>query len=358
MTEFHIDPDLARAATLPSRSYIDPEILRAEQSRIFGGTWQYAGSLDALKEAGDFITTSIAGEPVVVACVEDGSLRAFSNVCRHRAGPVAVGCGHRKALQCAYHGWTYGLDGRLLGTPEFDGVLDFKKEDHALPGFRVGTFGPLVFVNLGAGGPSLHEVLGAIPAETRRWHPDALRFHHRQDYELACNWKVYVDNYLEGYHIPVAHPELFRLIDYGDYRVELFQHYSKQHAPVTAAGTVYHRDLGDGEGLQALYYWIFPNLMLNLYPDHLQVNHILPLGPERTLTRFEWYAQDPLPPDWPARFAANLAFSDSVQQEDIFLCEAVQRGLRSRTYDRGRYSAARENGVHHFHRLWCEGMNG
>ena len=116
--------------------------------------------------------------------------------------------------------------------------------------------------------------------------------------------------------------------------------------------------LGEGEAPEALYYWIFPNLMLNLYPDHLQVNHILPLGPERTLTRFEWFVPDPLPPDWSEKYAENLAFSEAVQQEDIFLCESVQRGLRSLTYERGRYSVARENGVHHFHGLWCEAMGG
>ena len=358
MEPYAFEPRLSRAATLPSSWYQNPAVLAKEQRTVFGRSWQWVGHLSQLAKAGDYLTCVVGEEPVLVTRTEGGELRAFSNVCRHRAGAVALGCGNRKKLQCQYHGWIYDLEGRLLKTPEFEGVENFDAAEVRLPAFRVECWGPMVFVNTSAEGPDLAQWLGRIPAETAHLPLDRMRHYRSLDYHLACNWKVYVDNYLEGYHIPVAHPELFRQLDYVAYRVELFRHYSKQHSPVKATDTVFHRGLGEGEAPEALYYWIFPNLMLNLYPDHLQVNHILPLGPERTLTRFEWFVPDPLPPDWSEKYAENLAFSEAVQQEDIFLCESVQRGLRSLTYERGRYSVARENGVHHFHGLWCEAMGG
>jgi choline monooxygenase len=164
---------------------------------------------------------------------------------------------------------------------------------------------------------------------------------------------LYVDNFLEGYHIPIVHPELFRQLDYSAYRVETARFHSKQHAPIRprAEESLYRRNLEPDERPEALYYWVFPNVMLNLYPDNLQTNVILPLSAERTLTRFEWFVLDPESPGVAEEFAHSFAFSDQVQKEDIAICEAVQRNLRSRTYDHGRYSVLRENGVHHFHGL-------
>jgi choline monooxygenase len=179
----------------------------------------------------------------------------------------------------------------------------------------------------------------------------------RRDYVINCNWKVYVDNYLESYHIPIAHPGLMREIDYAHYRTDTFRYYSQQFAPIRAMKT---EDSGErfyapGTGLQqALYFWIFPNLMLNIYPDNISTNIIVPLSAEKTLTIFEWFFHDADQPKTRERIERAITFSDEVQQEDITLCENVQRGLRSCTYDRGRYSVKRENGVHHFHMLLSE----
>ncbi len=343
---FAFEPDLSLASTIPSRWYLDPEALERERERLLGRTWQLVGQTAQVRSPGDFFTCDVAGEPLVVARAEDGALHAFSNVCRHRAGPVARGAGNRKSLQCGYHGWTYGLDGALRATPEFEGVKNFERADHALPPFRVETWGPFLFVNLDAGAPELADFLGAIPEETRGLPLDRMRRFRKHDYEIACNWKVYIDNYLEGYHIPIVHPGLFRLLDYRAYRVETAALSSKQHAP--------YRDRAEGAeaaSSQALYYWLFPNLMLNFYPDNLQTNVIVPISHERTLARFEWYVLDPESPGDREEFERSLAFADQVQKEDIAICEAVQRGLRSRTYRSGRYSVARENGVHHFHGL-------
>jgi len=344
---FEFEPDLTLASTIPASAYFDPGAFARERDQIFGRTWQAVGHADRLRAAGDFFTCEVAGEALVLTRGEDGGNRALSNVCRHRAGPVARGAGNRKSLQCGYHGWTYGLDGTLRATPEWDGVREFDRAAHGLPAFRVEAWGPLLFANLDAASPDLTSFLGTIPAETRDVPIGRMQLWRQVDYEVACNWKVYVDNYLEGYHIPIVHPGLFRLLDYRAYRVETAALHSKQHAPIRSESGA----ASDGGASEALYYWLFPNLMLNFYPDNLQINVVVPLSPERTLTRFEWYVLDPDRPGAMDELAKSLAFADQVQREDIEICEAVQRGLRSKTYRRGRYSVLRENGVHHFHGL-------
>ena len=351
---YAFNPDLSAASTPPASWYLDPAALDHEKKAIFGSTWQLVGHTDQVREPGDYFTCTVSEEPLVVARGGDGIVRAFSNVCRHRAGPVARGGGNRKSLQCAYHGWTYGMDGALLTTPEFEGVVCFEKKDVRLPPVRVDTWAAFVFVNLSSAGPGLREVLGDIPAQTNHLSFDHLRLYKKIDYEVQCNWKVYVDNYLEGYHIPLVHPGLFRELDYAAYRVETAEYSSKQHAPIRRRAneeSLYRRNLKPDVEPEALYYWLFPNLMLNLYPDNLQTNVILPLSHDRTLTRFEWFVSDEHRPGLEEELARSLEFSDEVQQEDIEICEAVQRGLRSNTYQSGRYSVSRENGLHHFHGL-------
>jgi choline monooxygenase len=355
-SDFVYEGNLARATTLPADWYLGEESLARDQRRIFGRTWQLVGHTAQVARPGDYFTCEVAGEPLVVARGGDGTLRALSNVCRHRAGPVAAGAGNRKTLQCGYHGWTYELDGHLRTTPEFEGVEDFERGSVCLPSVRADVFGPFVFATLDAQAPPLLDVLGPIAAETAQLGLERLRPYRRHDWEIACNWKVYVDNYLEGYHIPIVHPGLHKLLDYAAYRVEAGRWHSKQHAPLRRSVThsLYQRHLPEGGEPEALYYWVFPNLMFNFYPDNLQVNVILPLAAERTLTRFEWFVAEPERPGLAEEFERSFSFSDEVQREDVAICEAVQRGLRSRFYERGRLSVARENGVHHFHGLVAE----
>jgi choline monooxygenase len=351
--EIRIDERIQKAATLPARVYVDPAVLEAEQERIFGASWQLAGRAEQVARPGDFFTARIAREEVLL--VRDGEvLRALSNVCRHRAGPVATGAGSCRVLSCGYHGWTYGLDGRLLGTPEFDGVEDFRRGEVRLPSFRADTWIGLVFAHLDPAAPALAATLDALGPllESRGLASMGLTF--RRDWTLDCNWKVYVDNYLEGYHIPVVHAGLLRELDYGAYRTETFRNHSLQVAPIRLReGGPLRTSDGDDE---AEYWWIWPNLMLNVYPDNFSTNLILPLGPGKTLTVFERYFRDPAGADVAERVRQTVAFSDEIQREDIAVCEAVQRGLGSRTYERGRYSPRRETGVHHFHRLWADAM--
>lgn len=351
LSDYRYTPDLARASTIPARWYTDPAFLAAERRAVFGRTWQCAGHAAAVAQPRSFLSCEIAGEPVLVIRDQAGALRAFSNVCRHRGAVLAAGQGSASVIRCPYHAWTYALDGRLLGQPEFEGVEDWDRSQVRLPPYRVETWGPYVFVNLDSSAPPLAEVLGAIPAEVAAigCPLDRLRFSRRRDYEIQCNWKVYVDNYLEGYHLPAAHPGLFRELDYANYRVATFRHYSSQIAPIRARGAAEARryDFAAADR-SALYYWIFPNFMLNVYPDNLSGNIILPLGPDRTLTIFEWFSYE-------GEVAqATIDFSDEIQQEDIRICESVQKGLGSRSYSQGRFSVKRENGVHHFHGLLAE----
>jgi choline monooxygenase len=350
---------LSRASTLPKRYYLDPDVLELEKERVFGSTWQLVARTDELQRIGDFVPVTVLDEPVVITRGLEGELRAFYNVCRHRAGQVALSKGNRKSLQCRYHGWTYGLDGCLRAAPEMEDTEGFSKDDFGLMPVRVDTWGPFVFVCLSSSAPPLAEMMGAIPSEVAAagYDVSSMRSVERRDYVIECNWKVYVDNYLEGYHLPIAHPQLFKELDYDAYRVEEFRYYSKQHAPI--------RELKPGEEIgvdrrylrqpgvedSALYYWLFPNTMFNIYQDNMSANVILPLGPDRTLTIFEWFFAEPgSGPGWES-MQQTIAFSDEIQQEDIVICEQVQRGLRSRSYEAGRFSAKRENGVYHFQNL-------
>ncbi|MFN8489055.1 MAG: aromatic ring-hydroxylating dioxygenase subunit alpha [Caldilineaceae bacterium] len=351
------DSNLASASTIPASWYTDPARLDLEKQKVFRRTWQYAASLDQLRFPGNYVAVDVVGIPIVLTRDTQGELHAFYNVCRHRAGIVAKGAGNRKTLQCLYHGWLYGLDGCLRTAPEFEDVENFRKEDFGLYPIRVETWGPFAFVNMDPDAPSLLETLGDIPKETEQFNFSGMRRVERRDYYVNANWKVYIDNYLEGYHVPVAHPGLYRELDYQQYRVDTFRYYSSQYAPIRpvrkedAAGRVYTALQGDDK---AFYYWIFPNFMLNIYLGMLQINIIVPLSHDRTLTIFEWFFSDPGTPETWDNLQSSIAFSDQIQVEDIEICEYVWRNLQTGIYDQGRYSVKRENGVHHFHQLLAE----
>jgi choline monooxygenase len=355
LDDYQPTSNLAAATTLPARWYTDAAFLERERQQVFWGTWQVVGHAAKVAQAGQYFSCEVTGEPIVVVRGKDGVLRAFANVCRHRAAAIVSepGCGN--VLKCPYHGWTYQLDGRLLGAPEFDGAENWNRADVRLPEYRVEEWGPFVFVNVDGAAPPLAEVMGTIPRETAEigCPIHQLQFSCRRDYLINCNWKVYIDNYLEGYHLPTAHPGLFRELDYGAYRVDTYRWYSSQYAPIRAAartGEKRQYDESDA-GNKALYFWVFPNFMLNIYPDNLSSNIILPVGHNQTLTIFEWFGYGGA-----GVKESTIDFSDEIQQEDIRICEAVQKGLGSRTYQTGRFSPQRENGVHHFHLLLDEAL--
>ncbi len=361
----NVDPNLGRAWTLPSNLYTDPAVLAEEQEKIFARTWQVVGHVRQLANAGDYITLELAGEPLLIARDATGTLRGFYNVCRHRAGPPAEGCGSRKVFRCGYHGWTYSLEGKLLNAPEMEGTENFRHEEFGLRAIRVEEWSGLVFVNLDDNADPLLRTLGQLPKQAARFSFDRMKFFYRRDYVMDCNWKTYVDNYMEGYHLPSVHPSLNRELDYNAYEVELFARHSLQYSPIrmtepshpsksSQGGAPERRYYGSSGDLRAEYYWIYPNWMLNCYPDNVSLNIVLPLGPERCVAMFLWFfPENVLKTDTPAK---TFGFSDDIQKEDGRICETVQRNLRSRSYTRGRYSVKQERSLYHFHQLYREAM--
>ena len=336
-----IDPALRVATALPARYYFGEAMQRAEQTAVFARSWQLVAHVGQLAAPGDHIVEKIGGVPILVLRDEQGALRAFPNVCKHRAGPLAHCNGHgARALHCKYHGWTYRLDGTLRNAPEMQDADDFRVEDIHLTPFRVVEWQGLIFVAVDPATPAFEELYGDIAARIAPINLAAMRFTRRDSYDIDCNWKVYVDNYLEGYHLPHVHPGLSKVLDYRIYDTTLSPWKSLQHSPLRDSADIY----GEGE---AFYYFVYPNVMLNIMPGRMQTNRILALGPERCRVEFDYYyAQDEAAL---ARIARDQAFSDEVQQEDIDICLAVQRGLASGHYDAGRLCPKRESGLWHFH---------
>lgn len=337
---------LAKAATIPSAWYTRPEFHEWDNAGIFSRTWQGVGHISRLKNSGDYILANIADNPIIVVREKDEKIRAFYNVCRHRGGPLALEDGHANALQCKYHGWTYRLDGTLRGTPQFEGVEDFHKNDYCLLPLPCEVWEGLIFVRLTEEGEPLTDVLSGIKKRIAPISLENKKFYSRVNYEINCNWKVYMDNYLEGYHLPFVHPALNKLLDYRNYVNETHEYYSLQYSPFRNGRNIYSADGG-----QAFYYFIFPNFMLNILPNRLQTNRVIPLSENKCIVQFDYFYDDVDSPQAQKVIGEDIAFSDEVQQEDIKICEYVQKGLQSSGYEQGRFSVECEAGVHHFQSL-------
>ena len=344
---------LAQASTIPAQWYTDAGIARLERERVFGRVWQMAGRLDQVERAGQFFTIDIAGEPLVVVRGADGGLRGFFNVCRHHAAAVATAeGGTAQIFRCPYHGWTYGLDGSLKGTPDFAGVCDFDRAANGLVPVRVAVWESFVFVCLAPDGPGLEESLGNLRERFAVLNLSGLKFHTRREYLLQCNWKVFVDNYLDGgYHVPYLHKGLNSVLDYAQYTIENGDRYCLQSSPMVSSGGQSQIE-ATRTGNRALYYWLYPNFMINLYEGVMDTNLVLPMGVDRTRVIFNFYFTGVA-----ANAEESIAVSDEVQREDVAVCEAVQRGLGSRVYGAGRLSVRREAGEHLFHRLLARDLN-
>jgi len=340
----------AHALALPAACYVESDWQQRERGMVFGASWQLVAHAAQVAGSGDHVVADIGGVPLIVVRgapepdTPAGRLRTLHNVCRHRAGPLAT-CDGRgaKALVCRYHGWSYALDGQLRGAPEMQDAAGFVPGDIRLPQAHVAQWQGLVFAALQPA-VSFDEVVTGIDARLPRGFAD-YAFQRRVSYEVGCNWKVYVDNYLEGYHLPRVHPGLNRLLDYRSYRTELARWHSLQWSPLDTARGPYGSGEPDGE---ALYWWLWPNTMLNVLPGRLQTNRVVPLAVDRCRVDFDYYYA-------PGAAAASAdddqSFADEVQAEDIAICEAVQRGLASGSYVSGRLNPARETGLAHFHEL-------
>ena len=349
---YNPDVSLAEASAPPSSWYIDPRIFELERRTVFTRSWQMVGRAEGVREPGQYITCDVAGEPILVVRGKDGVLRGFFNVCRHHAAAVMTNPeGRTEILRCPYHGWTYNLEGALIVTPEFAGVRSFDRSANGLIPLRTAIWEGLVFVNLASGGPSLEDFLGIVLAQRiRQLSLENLRWIARRAYTLNCNWKVFIDNYLDGgYHVPHIHRGLNSVLDPANYEIETGERFCLQSSPISNDTNVDAQTAAVRKG-SALYYWIYPNLMINVYEGVMDTNLVCPRGLDRTEVIFDFYFADNSASAH-ERNLVSIAVSERIQAEDIAICESVQRGLASRAYNTGRLSLRREGGEHLFHRL-------
>ncbi|MFN3729843.1 MAG: aromatic ring-hydroxylating oxygenase subunit alpha [Fimbriimonadaceae bacterium] len=345
---------IGEAWTIPSAYYEDPALYTRIIERVFARSWQWAGDLDMVKVPGQvaplMLLEGSLDEPILFTRDMDDQLRCMSNVCTHRGALVCEAPGVERFLRCRYHGRRFGLDGAFQSMPEFEGVCDFPSKADDLPSVPFALWRQFLFAGVApersfdAFIADVQRRVGWLPIENFVYDPTGKR-----DYLVRANWALYVDNYLEGFHIPFVHAALAETLDYGSYRSELFDGGNVQVGVARGAEDAFDLPASSpdyGSRIAAYYYWLFPNLMLNFYPWGLSINVVYPLGVDRTRVSFYPYVWKP-----ELRQAGAGAGLDRVEREDEVVVESVQKGVRSRFYDRGRYSPARENGVHQFHQL-------
>jgi choline monooxygenase len=342
---------LADASTIPAPWYVDARIAELENKTVFSRTWQMVGRVEQVEKPGQFVTAVVAGEPIVVVRGNDGVLRAFFNVCRHHAAAVVTEpCGQAQLLHCPYHGWNYGLDGSLKGMPEFDGVKNFERQQNGLLPVRAETWEKFVFINLDPNAESLEGFLGGLVRRVAPLGVSKLHYFDSRTYDIHCNWKVFIDNYLDGgYHVPHLHKGLSSVLDYKEYTIENEDRYCLQSSPMVSS----NEDAATGatrKGDRAWYFWQYPNLMINCYEGYMDTNFVIPIDVDHCRVIFDFYFGD-ISENSRDYNQQSVAVGARVQDEDLGICEAVQRGLKSRAYGAGRLSLRREAGEHLFHRL-------
>lgn len=357
---FEIDEAIEQAWTLPARFYTDPELYEQVKERVFVPSWQFVTDTDSVRVPGAvYPFTLLEGcldEPLVFTRTREDQLYCLSNVCTHRGNLVVETPGNERYLRCRYHGRRFGLDGKFQHMPEFEGVCGFPSERDDLPRVPFGVWAKFLFVSLKPMCPfeefiaPMQARVGWLPLHEFVYDPTRSR-----DYLVKANWALYCDNYLEGFHIPFVHASLNEALDYGSYRTELFQYGNLQVGVAKGGEDCFELPPTSpdyGQQIAAYYFWLFPNLMFNFYPWGLSINVVKPLGVNLTRVSFLSYV-------WRAERLGSGAGAelDRVEREDEAVVEATQRGVRSRLYERGRYSPTREQGVHHFHRLLASRLN-
>ena len=347
-------------ATLPARWYTDAAVLEAEHEAIFRGAWQYAGRAEVVAAAGSYLTADLGRVPVVIVRDAGGVLRGFVNVCRHRAHQVMSGAGTCTTMQCPYHAWTYGLDGSLRKAPRGDDEPGFTTDGIGLVPIAVDVWGPFLFARPEAEGPSLADSLGELPAVVAASgvRLEALQWVRRVPWSLDANWKVAIENYLECYHCPTAHPGLAKLIDVRADAYELHEHerFSFQVGP-SREGRPAGSFVDGGEIARAQWHWAWPNLTVNVEPgaQNLSIDAWFPDGPSRTVGVTDYFFG---PGVDEALVEEVMAFSRQVGDEDALLVASVQRGLASAMVPEGRLMPRSERLIAHFQRLVREALDG
>jgi Rieske 2Fe-2S family protein len=344
----------AGAKTLAQQCFVSPEVFAEEQDRIFSKQWVLVGHQNQLAEAGDYFVAVVAGESLIIVRDKDGELHGFYNVCRHRGTRLREDRnGHLSAIQCPYHAWTYGLDGRLIGAPHMDQVPGFDKADYSLHAVNLALWEGFIFVNLAdastqrGGYMSLEEWFAPLKGRFSHWNMSILQPAKRIDYDVRANWKLMFENYSECYHCPGVHPQLQKVSPYDSAENDLtegpflggFMKINKG-AGLTMSGKACALPVGKIENLQEVFYYsIFPNMLLSLHPEYVMVHQLWPQSPERTLILCDWFFH-------PDAFTQNdfdpddaIQFWDMVNKQDWHVCELSQQGISSRAYEPGPYSA-------------------
>jgi len=352
--------------TLPARFYFDSDVYKAERDAIFYSSWLYAGHKSQLAQPGAYFTLKIDEQNVFVVRDKSGGINAFYNVCQHRGHELLEGAGKTSAIVCPYHAWTYGFDGELIAARNSQRVKGFNKCEFSLKRVQVEDFCGMIFVNLDPAAPSLRSQTGELENEIRKFCPrvDALQYTQRDTFDVACNWKTMVDNFLECYHCHVAHKDFVDLVDMSCYRTKTYGIYSAQISGAARSNdnSAFKFATGDVDfGYAGWFLW--PNLTIWLYPGdaNLSVLQMNPVGEERTIEFQDWFVLDGQPSD---QLREAMAYQkDVLQPEDIALCTSVQKGLKSRGYNQGRFivdeelSELSEHAVHHFQSLVMQALD-
>ncbi|MGV9384685.1 aromatic ring-hydroxylating oxygenase subunit alpha [Nonomuraea sp. NPDC003707] len=352
------DPDPALSMSLHADAYTDVKWFDVDQRAIFARTWQWLCHVEKLREAGGYVTGTVAGMPIVAVRDEAGTLRAFYNVCKHRAHELLSGSGVRRSIVCPYHAWNFELTGRLRRARNTGAMPGFDPSAVCLDQIQVAEFGGMVYVNLDPGATPLPEQAGGLGAEIEARAPDVakLTLARRLTYDIASNWKNVVDNFLECYHCHVAHKDFVSLVDMSTYKVTTYGIYSSHMAQAgKAENTAY--DVSGATVTEHAVWWLWPNTCLLRYPGrgNFMVLQIVPDGPERTREIWDFYLETAEPNE--AELDSIRYIDEVLQVEDIALVESVQRGMRTPAFTQGKIvynpqeSGLSEHAVHHFHGL-------
>lgn len=334
------DPSLplGRAKTPPASWYTHPEMLALEKHYVFQKHWQFVGRADQVSTPGAYFTGLFMGWPYVVTRAENGALNAFYNVCSHHGTCVAKGSGNGSEFVCPYHGWTYNLHGALKRAPRAGAIAELRTRTLDLKPIPVAEWGPLIALHFGTPDQDLTSTLSSLLRAFSKNPFANMNFVRRVAYSIPCNWKVFVDNYLDGgYHVPHMHPSLSDTLDLDSYTTTMGKHWSMQ-----ACGGQQDARVGD----QADYAWAYPNFMLDRYGPWLNTIHVIPTDIHQCITTIDYYFEGAPDPDF---LDTSLTQSDQVQQEDIEICKMVQTGLSSGVYDQGIYAPRFEGSMYQFH---------
>jgi phenylpropionate dioxygenase-like ring-hydroxylating dioxygenase large terminal subunit len=357
------DPE--QAYTIPARYYLDSDIYQREKEAVFYRNWWYVGHQSQLTESGCYLTVQVCEQNIIVIRDKSGELRAYYNVCQHRGHELLVGSGKVRTITCPYHAWSYGFDGELKAARNTENLVDFDKCQFALKPVQVEVFCGLLFINLDPQAQPLKLQAADLEAEIRTFCPrvDEVQFAQRDHYEVATNWKVMVDNFLECYHCHPAHKDFVNLVDMDSYTSKVNGIYSSHisNAAATTESSAYHFEKGEVDfGYAGWFLW--PNLTIWIYPGepNLSTLQIIPDGVGGTIEHQDWYLPNP-EPSRQQRDAMDYQ-RDVLQPEDVGLCESVYRGLQSKGYNQGRFvvdperSELSEHAVHHFQQLYVDAM--